>query len=122
MGKYIIDGQTFNSIDRAKGHVRNILKTVGICKSVKGKDKQVFDKLKKILSRSHDAVRKGVTDEYGNIMVEDIEIRHNMKGDLEICFTKQDGFTTEDISWVRCINPKEKTHWEKLTSAMRTSI
>ena len=111
MGKYVIDGKTFNSIDKAKSHVRDIIRSVGICKSVKEKDSHAFDKLKKVLARNSDAIRKGVTDVNGNNLVEDIEIRPNMKGDMEVCFTKEDGFTTEDISWVRCINPKEKTHW-----------
>jgi hypothetical protein len=111
MGKYLIDNQNFSTIEKAKTHVRDILKSVGICKSVKQKNTPVFNRLSKFLARHNDAIRKGVTDVNGNNLISDIEIRHNLKGDLEVCFTKEDGFTTEDISWVRCINPKEKTHW-----------
>lgn len=88
MGRYSFDGKNFNSQTDAKNHVRNLLKSVGICKSVKKKDKEVFKRLAKYLSRHNDAIKKGVTDHYGNIIIQDIEIQHNIKKDLDVKIIK----------------------------------
>jgi hypothetical protein len=69
MGKYFIDGETFSSIEKAKSHIRNILKNVGICKSVKAKNESVFKRLAKFLGRHHDANRKGVIDVNGDNII-----------------------------------------------------
>ena len=45
-----------------------MIKTVGICKSLKDKNSDTFNRLSKVLTRHNDAVRKGVTDEFGNVI------------------------------------------------------
>lgn len=48
----------------------------------------MFQRIAKYLERHEGAFRKGVIDEYGNNLIEDIQIQTNMKGDLELNMEK----------------------------------
>lgn len=111
-----LDGASFTSIKSAQDHVRNLMKEIGVCASVKERDVQYYGRVLAI-ARRHPKSSKldGVCD---------FAIAHNKlsRSALEVIIIKEDG-TTEDISLLnKCITCKLDTQKASLASAFRYSI
>ena len=116
-----LDGASFTSIKSAQDHVRNLMKEIGVCASVKERDAQYYgvQYYERVLAiaRRHPNSSKldGVCD---------FAIAYNKlsRSALEVIIIKEDG-TTEDISLLnKCITCKLDTQKASLASAFRYSI
>ena len=111
-----LDGASFTSIKSAQDHVRNLMKEIGVCASVKKRDVQYFERVLAIARRHPNSSKlHGVCD---------FAIAYNKlsRSALEVIIIKEDG-TTEDISLLnKCITCKLDTQKASLASAFRYSI
>ena len=77
------------------------------------------------MTRHQGAIRKGVIDLEGNILVQDLELKMDTRKSgtevFHLFFTTKDG-TQDNISWRDCINPGEKSYATKMKMAARFSI
>jgi len=111
-----LDGASFTSIKSAQDHVRNLMKEIGVCASVKERDVQYYERVLAIARRHPNSSKlDGVCD---------FAIAYNKlsRSALEVIIIKEDG-TTEDISLLnKCITCKLDTQKASLASAFRYSI
>ena len=70
--KYLLDDKQFSSKTTAHNHVKALLKEVGICKSLKTKNLSTYERLVKILAGHYDALNRGILDNDGNYVLNDV--------------------------------------------------
>lgn len=117
MRQHILLGEReFHTKTQAEHYVRELLKKIGICNSVKSKSISNFLELSSILKQHPHQCEK-----LHNMI--DIAIIPNKlnKTTLEVNIIKEDG-TLEDISWKMCVTQREKSYNHLLLTAMRYSI
>jgi len=111
-----LDGASFTSIKSAQDHVRNLMKEIGVCASVKERGAEYYERVLAIARRHPNSSKlDGVCD---------FAIAYNKlsRSALEVIIIKEDG-TTEDISLLnKCITCKLDTQKASLASAFRYSI
>ena len=113
--KYVIGNKSYKSKSEAEKYVRDLIKMIGVCSSVKHSDPESFNELKLVINNHPN--KEKIKD------VIDFRIVMNKlnKNAFELNIIKDDG-TIEDISWKMCISGKEKTNKQQLQSAYRYSI
>jgi hypothetical protein len=97
-------------------YVREILKEIGICKSVKSVSQNYYDTIYDIVQHHPRAHRKLLN-------AVDFYIKTNVRSGtgLALCIRKRDG-TVEDVSWVCCATGKGRSPRESFCRALRVCI
>ena len=108
--------KTFKTQKAAEEYVRQLLKQIGFCASVKAVSESAYVDLLDVLNRHPNS-----TSKLENVV--DLCIRHNIMNSsaYELNIVNSDGSMT-DVSWRMCVTGKAKTSAQELLSALRYSI
>lgn len=106
----------FKSQGQCRKYVQDLLKSVGVTKSVKNADCNSFTFLTLLCQRHPNKDTK--LNNFNDFVIE----RNAMNRKAYALFVMDCNGNKQDISWIQCISGKPKSHKQELTSALRNAI